>query len=203
MNCTIPASDIDRCIAFHGHSCPGLAIGIRASEFCLQRIGHNDRIDVMAVCETDMCGVDAIQFLTGCTFGKGNLIHRDYGKTAFSFYNRDTGQGWRIVLKSDAMGPAYPESRDLMKRSVDGESTPEQDVRLDELRTLMQKHVLSIPLEDLFHVDRPRDLQPRPAKILDTLTCAACGEPVMESRIRLFDGRTLCIPCFEQVEQKI
>ncbi len=31
--------------------------------------------------------------ITGCTFGKGNFIYRDYGKTAFTFFNRDTGKG--------------------------------------------------------------------------------------------------------------
>jgi formylmethanofuran dehydrogenase subunit E len=80
---------IDELQRFHGHMCPGLAIGIRASELALEEIGpHSKDEEIVAVVETDMCGVDAIQFLTGCTFGKGNLIHRDYGKNAFSFYRR-------------------------------------------------------------------------------------------------------------------
>ncbi len=56
----------------------------------------------MAVVETDMCGVDAIQFLTGCTFGKGNLIHRDWGKNAFSFFRRSDGRAVRISLRPGA-----------------------------------------------------------------------------------------------------
>lgn len=40
--------------------------------------------EVVAAMEPDMCGVDAIQFLTGCTFGKGNLIDLDVGKNACS-----------------------------------------------------------------------------------------------------------------------
>ncbi len=72
---------------FHGHMCPGLAIGIRIAEIALREIGpHAEDEEVVAVVETDMCGVDAIQVLTGCTFGKGNLIFNDYGKKAFSFY---------------------------------------------------------------------------------------------------------------------
>ncbi len=59
---------------FHGHMCPGLAMGIRAAEVALTEIGpHAEDEEVVAVVETDMCGVDAIQALTGCTFGKGNL----------------------------------------------------------------------------------------------------------------------------------
>gem|GEM_PF-194176 len=87
MSCTIPNDRIKETIAFHGHVCPGLSYGIRAAELCLSRLGANTADNpVVAVVETDMCGVDAIQFLTGCTFGKGNLIHRDLGKMAFNFY---------------------------------------------------------------------------------------------------------------------
>ncbi len=51
-----------------------------------------------------MCGVDAIQFITGCTFGKGNLIHKDYGKNAFSFYRRRDQKAVRLVKKKDTNG---------------------------------------------------------------------------------------------------
>ncbi|MGD8916559.1 MAG: FmdE family protein, partial [Syntrophobacterales bacterium] len=63
---------VEKTVAFHGHMCPGLAVGIRAAEVALREIGpHAQDEEVVAVVETDMCGVDAIQFLTGCTFGKG------------------------------------------------------------------------------------------------------------------------------------
>ena len=71
---------IEETIRFHGHSCPGLALGIRAAEVALKESERASDEEVVAVVETDMCGVDAIQYLTGCTFGKGNLIHLDYGK---------------------------------------------------------------------------------------------------------------------------
>jgi formylmethanofuran dehydrogenase subunit E len=63
-----------------------LASGIRAAEWALTELcarSHDE--ELVAVVETDMCGVDAIQYLTGCTFGKGNLIHKDYGKNAFTY----------------------------------------------------------------------------------------------------------------------
>jgi formylmethanofuran dehydrogenase subunit E len=72
--------------AFHGHMCPGLAMGIRVSEKALMEMGERPGDEeVVALVETDNCAVDAIQFLTGCTFGKGNLINLDYGKNAFRF----------------------------------------------------------------------------------------------------------------------
>ncbi|MFZ0451830.1 MAG: formylmethanofuran dehydrogenase subunit E family protein [Desulfatiglandaceae bacterium] len=45
---------------FHGHWCPGLAIGIRAAEWALKEFGHDGDEDVVVVAETDMCGVDAL-----------------------------------------------------------------------------------------------------------------------------------------------
>ena len=55
---------------FHSHMCPGLAIGIRAAEIALREVGPRAANEgVVAIVETDMCGVDAIQFLTGCTLG--------------------------------------------------------------------------------------------------------------------------------------
>lgn len=89
MPCKLGQDDVDKAVAFHGHECPGLWIGIRAAELCLEELGHNDATPVTVVVESDMCGVDAIQVLTGCTFGKGNLIHRDLGKLAFSFFRVD------------------------------------------------------------------------------------------------------------------
>ncbi|MFH2059795.1 MAG: formylmethanofuran dehydrogenase subunit E family protein, partial [Pseudomonadota bacterium] len=79
MTCSINEKLIKETIAFHGHNCPGLTIGIRVAELALEKLDNNNKSDWVCVTETDMCGVDAIQFLTGCSFGKGNLIHKDFG----------------------------------------------------------------------------------------------------------------------------
>lgn len=84
-----------RAVAFHGHECPGLAIGFKAVEGVIAEFGLDasqlPAIDEELVCitENDACCVDAIQSLLGCTFGKANLIPRLRGKMAFSFYVRD------------------------------------------------------------------------------------------------------------------
>jgi formylmethanofuran dehydrogenase subunit E len=54
----------------------------------------------------------------------------------------------------------------------------------------------------MFVVTDPALPAPKPARILASLKCEACGEMAMESRTRRFDGKTLCLPCFEKVEQK-
>jgi formylmethanofuran dehydrogenase subunit E len=203
-SCNISKERIEQTISFHGHCCPGIGIGIRAAELALERFSGYDQEDLVAVVETDMCGVDAIQFLTGCTFGKGNLIHRDYGKMAFTFYSRKNGEGFRAVLCpgcSEAVGMDL-EFRLLNQKVVEGQATDAEARQCEELKKRILQNYLDMDLSKMFIIAEPESPAPRPAKILHSLYCDHCGEMTMESRTRRFDGHTLCIPCFRKVEQK-
>jgi len=178
MACSIAKELIDKTIEFHGHNCPGLTIGIRVSELAMERLDIQNAEEPLCVTETDMCGVDAIQFLTGCSFGKGNLVHKDYGKSAFTFFNRKTGKGFRAVFQNSDAG-----------------DKPDKNLRI--------KQLLDADLEDMFIIEDV-DIPPiRPARILKSIKCSNCREMTMESRIRIFDSQKLCLPCFKKVEQKI
>lgn len=203
MACTIDEKLLEKTVAFHGHRCPGLAIGIRAAELALRRLGATDRKDRVAVVETDMCGIDAIQVLTGCTLGQGNLIQKDYGKMAFSFYDRSTGKGFRALLRPQIQGEDGLKLGALMKKVFGSTATPEECQAYERLNQAMQQRYLQAALEEMFDIQETTLPAPRPAAILQSLCCEACGEMTMESRTRRFDGRTLCIPCFEKSEQKI
>lgn len=194
---------IDETIQFHGHSCPGLAIGIRASEVALQEFEKAPDEEVVAVVETDMCAVDAVQYLTGCTFGKGNLIHLDYGKTAFSFYRRSDEKGIRIVKRPEPPEEVDTNMTALQKKKMMGETlTQEEEALLAGTRASRIEHIMSAKLEDLFDVQTAAGPIPKKARILEGLTCEVCGENVMETRTRRFQGRTLCLPCFEAEEKR-
>jgi formylmethanofuran dehydrogenase subunit E len=202
MRCSISKELIEKTIAFHGHSCPGLAIGIRAAELALQKLGLPGQSDLVAIVETDMCGVDAIQVLTGCTFGKGNLIHKDHGKMAFNFYDRNKKMGFRAILRPDISSKIGSELPVLMKKVTDGTANEEERVRYDELRKALQGRYMDADLDEMFIIAEPAFPIPKPARILQSLRCESCGETAMESRTRRFEGKTLCLPCFERVEQK-
>lgn len=187
-------------IEFHGHQCPGLAIGVRAAEFCLRELGHNSESPIVAICETDMCGVDAIQFLTGCSVGKGNLILKDYGKIAFTFFRREDAKGIRIMLNPDFMGETRTEMSRLMGLA---DPTAEEKEKCTRVRAECEKKYSEADLAEMFIKQEPQISMPRPAAILQSLVCEDCGEVHMESRSRRFAGKTLCLPCFGKVEQKI
>lgn len=202
MGCTLDQETINKTIAFHGHSCPGLAIGIRAAEIALERFADVQPGNLVCVTETDMCGVDAIQYLTSCTMGKGNLIHLDYGKMAFRFHDRAGGRGIRLLLNPNAWGHKEEFTR-LMAENTTGELDTAGQQRLQELRTMIQQQIFSLEAEELFTIEEWQGQIPRPARVLESLVCEHCGESTMESRTRRYGGKTLCIPCFAAVEQKI
>ncbi|MCK5248068.1 formylmethanofuran dehydrogenase subunit E family protein, partial [Candidatus Bipolaricaulota bacterium] len=103
----MPTTPFKEVAQFHGHVCPGLAIGYRmtlAALACLSEHRAEDE-EIVAIIENDACGVDALQYLSGCTFGKGNLIFDDYGKSVYTLYSRTTGEGVRVVWR-DPQVPA-------------------------------------------------------------------------------------------------
>ncbi len=193
----IDDATLEQVVRFHGHLCPGLAVGLQAASLALREIGpHSSDEEVVAVVETDMCGVDAIQFLTGCTFGKGNLIHRDYGKNAYTFYRRTDGRAIRIAGRPDGWR-RDPEHQALFAKVRSGEATAEDRQRFAELHEQLSHQVLAMAPEELFTIDEVAGDPPRKARIHASVACQRCGEGVMEIRVRRLSGQELCQPCFE------
>ena len=203
MSCKLSQETIANVISFHGHSCPGLKIGMRVSELVRREFGNLPDRQLVCITETDMCGVDAVQYLTGCTYGKGNLIHKDYGKTAFTFFDRESGQGFRCLLKPGARGDTAREMSQLQSKIASGKASPSEQTRIRELRQQLEERLMNADLDRLFEIMEPNTVMPRGARILASLVCEACGEATMESRTRRFAGQTLCLPCFNNVEQKV
>ncbi len=193
----IDEQTLERVVAFHGHMCPGLAMGVQAAKIALREIGaHAKDEEVVAVVETDMCAVDAVQFLTGCTFGKGNLIHRDWGKNAYTFFRRSDGRAVRIVARPDAW-QRNPEHQELFGKVRSNQASPDERTRFQELHRAESHKVLDLDPDVLFEVREVSGRPPQRARIHASVVCAQCGEATMETRIRRFDGRELCPPCFE------
>ncbi len=190
---------LEQVVEFHGHMCPGLAIGVQAAQIALREIGpHTKDEEVVAQVETDMCAVDAIQFLTGCTFGKGNLIHRDWGKNAYSFFRRSDGRAIRIVGRPDAW-QRDPEHQALFAKVRAGQATPDERARFQHLHQSESRRVLALEPDSLFEIQEITGPAPQRARIHASLVCDRCGEAAMETRIRRLDGRDLCPPCFDVV----
>ena len=188
--------DLRDAIQFHGHLCPGLSLGYRVAKAALRELKaerpHDE--ELVAIVENDSCSADAIQYITGCTFGKGNLLFRDYGKHVYTFYNRRTGEGIRISedYRGYESDPRYPE---LKKRQEAGEDV---DREMMEYKMEKASAILRSEEQEIFTVDRITTPPPGEARIRASVRCAQCGEKFMESRGRVKNGRIVCIPCSEQ-----
>ena len=196
--------DIDQtfqdAIGFHGHSCPGLAIGIRVARIAREELsaGRAEDEDLVCIAETDACGVDGIQFVAGCTAGKGNLIIRNYGKQAFSFLNRATGKAVRITVRPEAaMDAKDPEGWAARMAVFAGTATPEQVAIAEASKDRMIDVYLHAPRDEVFSVTSIPAPEIPKAKVQVSVICARCGEPVMPARAVERDGDYLCVPCSE------
>ena len=196
MACTFQS--YEDAIAFHGHTCPGLALGYRAATHALFVL-HAERSgdeDLVAIVENDACGVDAVQAIAGCSVGKGNLILRDLGKHAYTFINRKTGTAIRLVQRPEPLTERLdPVASDLRRKVMAGKATPAEEKEFHERQVKIIEKILTAPIGELFIEKEARSEIPEPARISASVQCATCGEMVAEHRARVKNGKVVCIPC--------
>ena len=164
------------CVAFHGHECGGLTIGYKASLYAIELLKLEFSADEQVVCisENVACGVDAIQVMLGCSLGKGNLLFHMRGKSAYSFYNRKTGQSVRLVLKPTPAGMTKEESFAYMQAQAP---------------------------KDLFEVKQTNIAVPEKARLFTSFVCDCCGETTGANWIRLSGDQKLCLDCYEPYDR--
>ncbi|MDY6827494.1 MAG: FmdE family protein [Bacillota bacterium] len=192
----------DNVVAFHGHRCMGLATGYRVAEAALQALQSGRDIDeeLVAIVENDSCAVDAIQYVTGCTLGKGNLIFRDYGKQAYNFARHSDGKAVRIIPRSRE-GKTQRELNELRRKIFTGNPTEEERKRFADLNTQAITEYLAAPLKEVVEIKNTAIKIPEKARIFNSITCAECGEKVMEPRARVKNEKMVCIPCADSYER--
>jgi formylmethanofuran dehydrogenase subunit E len=187
----------DEVRAFHGHVCPGIAYGVRVASVVLQQFGKRAKDEeLVAIVENDSCAVDAIQVMTGCTFGKGNLLFKDYGKQVYTFFKRSSKEGLRIAVK----GIEYKETEEqkaLWKQFMDGDRRAEVVRSVEEMKAEKISLILAADEKSILKIEKVSVELPPEARIYPSVTCSVCSEKTMESRIRVRHGQYLCIPCFE------
>lgn len=167
---------MEKATRFHGHICPGLAIGVLAAKHVLEHgYNYSPNEELVAVVENDNCSVDALQVILGTTYGKGNLVHQDYGKNNYYFYDRRTQKGIKLAIKSREFG--------------------EKKLTRDEKIQLL----LNSKPEDIFNIDEIEFNPPGLAQIEESIPCEICGELTMSSRLMTYNNSDMCIPCYKKL----
>ena len=195
----LPSEDFTKCVQFHGHTCPGLAIGFRAARILMERLNVRKAPDeeLLAIVETDACGADAIQVMTGCTFGKGNFLFKNYGKHAFSLLDRKKGKGVRVCLRPDVfqLDKGY---LSLSKKVQKDEASEKEIGHFRQLQQDRVQKVLEADPESLFKIEETSPDIPPKARIMESGICDICGESTKIDLLRKINGKRACILCANQ-----
>jgi formylmethanofuran dehydrogenase subunit E len=167
----------------------------------MERLGVKRAPDeeLVAIVETDACGADAIQVMTGCTFGKGNFIFLSYGKHAFALADRKTGRTVRACLLPNTL-PSNPEHVVLSEKVRNETASPKELEQYRNLKGERIQEILVSPFESLFKIEEISFPIPPEAQIVESRICDYCGEPTKADLLGDLDGRKACIPCREKFE---
>lgn len=152
----ISERNYDDAVAFHGHSCGGLALGFVAALYArdLLDLDYSEDEEVVVIAETDSCTVDSIQTILGTTAGKGNLFVNNWGKTAFSFYNRTNGKSVRLIMRPDFF-KSNPELDALRIKVMSKTVTVEESARYKVLSDERVNDILSTPGDQIYEIKEP------------------------------------------------
>lgn len=198
-DCTVmkPFSEITK---FHGHICPGSAIGYKAAEAGLNELKSSCSEDdeIVAIVENNSCAVDAVQVLTGCTFGKGNLLFKDHGKQVYTFINRNTNEAVKVSLNDSFNVDILAPQLEKLRGSVNsGTATDLEKEDLKQMTEEVSEEILEIPYNKLFHTEHVEMDIPKKTMNFKNVKCSKCGEMVSEHRAIKMEGKISCIPCFK------
>ncbi|MBW9221846.1 TraR/DksA C4-type zinc finger protein [Methanothermococcus sp. SCGC AD-155-C09] len=184
--------DLKKIIDFHGHFCPGIAMGYRVAKYVMKNYKKSSDEELVAIVYNDSCSVDAIQCLLSCTFGKGNLIFKDYGKHVYIFYHRENKKGIRISFKeeiSEKIG-------DIRNKILNAKGENRNMEHINKLKKEYSDEILRLSEEELFDIMDIDIPEPKRAKIYPSIKCEECGEYFMEIRGRIINGKIVCMECF-------
>ena len=91
------------------------------SRFAMEKLGAKRGDALYCIAEFQNCMTDAVQLVTGCTAGKGNLALRPIGKRAMTLVRRDTGEGFRVTIDFTFPGDGTKEENAMLVLREDAE----------------------------------------------------------------------------------
>ena len=75
--------------------------------------------------------------------------------------------------------------------------TEEEKLEFEKHNDRISQQILDMLEKELFMIDFVDMDTPDEARIFRSLRCAKCGELVAENRLRVENGKIVCIPCFD------
>lgn len=156
---------MDAAKKFHGYPAPGLIIGGYMVTMARNALPEGILFDALS--ETAQCLPDAVQMLTPCTVGNGWLRIVNFGIYAVSLFDKRTGEGFRVHLDVNKLGP-WPEIRAWFLKE---KTKAEQDTNAlqDQIRAAGMQMLSISPI-----VVRPERIQHKGKGRV--MACPLCGD---------------------------
>lgn len=198
MDLNDPKKVLMNALDFHGHRCWASVAGVRVGFAALRALGvkRSGGRQLHAFIEIGedhggMCFGDGVQFVTGCTLGKGNMDKTPLGKLAVTLIERHTNRAVRVSYKP-TLQKAIAESAFMTKRGqgIEPDDIPEAEQMelVDLVWNAPEADVLTV--EPVFQFDR--DWLP---EIMGFVPCAACHELTARAYLRVVGEKHVCIAC--------
>ena len=189
---------LEQAIAFHGHKCPALPLGLRAGLAAMKALGveRASNKELHCICETGfahatMCFVDGVQVATGCTFGKGNIEKLGYDKNAITLIDVGRRRAVRVSLNPEFQKKGL--ASEFVKLRSQG--VEPKDIAPEIVDPIIDR-ILSLPDPAILTVGEAHQTHWTPATgTFNWAECEKCGEVTFEHGLRLISGQRLCIPC--------
>lgn len=170
--------------ALHSHLCPRQVLGVRMGMYAAALLSlplpQSDK-RLFTFVETDGCFADGVMVATGCSLGHRTMRLIDYGKAAATFVDTVTERAVRIA--------PHPLSRTRAR-----EYAPDAD---SHWRAQLEGYQI-VPAAELFQartVELKLSLKALISQHGPRVTCAECGEEIINERQVEVDGRVLCRSC--------
>ena len=175
---------LDACRSSHDRICPRQVLGVRVGMAGTAALGEEVTAEtkrLLAIVETDGCFVSGLEAATGCRVGHRTLRVHDVGRIAALFVDVETERAVRVCPRPgvrDRVEPWAPDEKGRYQRMLRAyQVMPDAELlRVQEVR-------LRRPVSEI--VSRPHV----------RVTCATCGEEVINEREVERDGRVLCRVC--------
>jgi formylmethanofuran dehydrogenase subunit E len=190
---------LESALIIHGHLCGAMPLGFRAGRLALKVLGvdREPNMSKIALVETGTahaagCFADGVQLATGCTFGKNLEKKLDYGKWAVTIAVKKDGRAVRVRVKNEVVQAMFDgKFMDHRRNGVPPAEVPGEFILEGFKKTIERPDEEFLEASDIFTYTSPPS--PKPSFNIDT--CAICGEMVAENKLRIKDGKKVCLPC--------
>ncbi len=185
-------------LAFHGHKCPAMPLGLRAGLAAMRALGveRSQDKELRLIAETGEghaagCFLDGLMTATGCTYGKSNIKKLYYNKLAFTLIEAKTGRAVRVSIKPEFLAKAL-NSPFVQQRKA---GVPPQSIPA-EIADPLVNNVLSMPEANFLAVGDIHQVNlPQGQAVFEAQPCARCGELTFVNKLRDSPAGQVCIPC--------